>query len=285
MILNNFRTEGCPLCRSKTVIKAGDIAYQSNLSFSSNAIELERTPELWRCKECHSFFVQNAVPEAEAVRLYSQGNSSERWSTVPFTSNKPVSQVECLSRYFSAGKRVLDIGCNTGELLDFAHSLGCKTAGVEYSRTSRAILTEKGHAAYASLREVTKGFDVITAFDVVEHLYDIPAFFASCKDLIRQDGFLILLTGDPGSFSARYCRSNWWYVQHPEHIVFPSKEFFIRYSGFSLTEWIPTYASVNFQHGWLKTTRDLFAHFVLRNYRGLPSIGPDHVLAVLKNKV
>lgn len=283
MIANNVRHEQCPLCRSARISRVGDIAYERVVSFSSNKIELECIPELWRCGQCGSSFAQNIVPENTATALYSKGASSEKWPSVPFMQHKPKNQIRCLEQYFSEGKKVLDIGCNTGELLDYARSLGCTTAGVEYSRASRAILENKGHLALASLSEVTQKFDVITAFDLVEHLYDLPAFVLSCKNLLEKNGVLVILTGDIESFGATFCKSAWWYVRFPEHVVFPSRKYFVQYAGFVVEQWIHTYAAKDFQHGWPLRIRSLMSGVLRGSYNGLPPVAPDHVLAVLRD--
>ncbi len=285
MIANDFRNKFCPLCHSESIHKVGDISYDQLIHFSTTEIELKFIPELWNCSECDSSFVQNVVPESMAVTLYSQGASAKRWSREPFQPQKPANQIECLQRHFLKGKMVLDIGCNTGELLDYAKSLGCETAGVEYSQSSREILENKSYVAYSSMSSVgRRNFDVITAFDLVEHLYDMPTFFLNCRKMLNKDGVLIVLTGNIGSLSARLCKSKWWYLRYPEHIAFPSRQYFVRYSGFLVKEWIRTYASNDYQYSWPQILRGLASGVVRRRYNGLPSIGPDHVLAVLKNE-
>jgi SAM-dependent methyltransferase len=260
------------------------IPYDSPTRFSTSEFEFALVPELWRCNDCGSSFVQNAVPETTAIKLYTSGASGERWSSEEFHALKPENQLSTLNAFLKPGVNVLDIGCNTGELLDYARARGSRTTGVEYSGASRAVLESKGHDSFASLGEVTGEFDVITAFDLVEHFYDVPAFFRRCRALLKSGGVLIILTGDIGSMTARLSRADWWYLRYPEHIVFPSKEFFTRHSGLRLERWVPTYASKGYQSSWMQILRQLLGGLLRRRYSGLPSIGPDHVLVVLKNE-
>lgn len=282
VMANDLRHGHCPLCHSDRVRKAGDISYPAPTQFSTHELQLTLAPEFWRCRNCQSGFTQNIIPEEAAIGLYSHGESAERWSREPFNVQKPAEQLKCLGRYFATGSSVLDIGCNTGELLDYAQSLGCQTTGVEYSRASREFLKSKGHEAVPSVADVTGQFDVIAAFDVIEHLYDVPAFLSACKSRLKPNGVLIILTGNIASLSARLCNARWWYLKFPEHIVFPSRNYFVRHSGFKIVDWIPTYASTNLRYGWWKGLKVAVRHGADVAYSGVPSLGPDHVLLVLQ---
>ena len=73
---------------------------------------------------------------------------------------------------------VLDIGCNTGVLLDFAHNYTKHTYGVEYSEMARKITARKGHKTYEYSIQIPENvkFDIIFAFDLIEHLYMVSSF-------------------------------------------------------------------------------------------------------------
>jgi cyclopropane fatty-acyl-phospholipid synthase-like methyltransferase len=145
------------------------------------------------------------------------------------------------------------------------------------------VLREKGHKPYASLEETPGGYDIITAFDLIEHLYAVPEFLKNCREKLSAKGRLVILTGNIGSFSAVMAGSHWWYAQYPEHIVFPSKKFFKENSGYGIERWILTYASKGYKfplsRQWLGIQNTILRR---QTFSGLPSIGPDHVLAVLK---
>jgi SAM-dependent methyltransferase len=281
--VDNHLTHGaCPLCRSDEVARRGHLDYTGRVSFSSRAIDLARVPELWRCRQCGSGFVQNVVDAETARRLYSSGEAGDRWATQSFQETKTRLVVQRMGELFRSGGRVIDVGCNTGEMLDFARQLGCSTAGLEYSEQSRAVLREKGHEAYQSFDEVPGQFDIISAFDLIEHLYDVPAFLETCHARLAQGGKLVLLTGDIETASARLAGSHWWYVQYPEHIVFPSGRYLMGSPGFRLLTLDKTYASIGYQRSpLLGAAQYIRKQLQRRHYNGLPSLGPDHMLIVL----
>ncbi len=282
---NHLRHEVCPLCRSAQIDGLGPLDYRGRARFSTCDVELSRVPELWRCRACGSGFVQNALDEATARRLYTAGEAGDRWSTQPFARNKTRRVVQTLQSLFRPGARLLDVGANTGELLDFARQAGCETAGLEYSESSRAVLRDKGHAAHASFGEADAGYDIITAFDLIEHLYDVPGFLQTCHDRLAPGGRLVLLTGDIHAPSARLAARHWWYVQYPEHIVFPSRAHLGGLPQFRLEALHRTYASVGYQRPALLGVAQLLRKRLQgRHYNGLPSLGPDHMLVILHKK-
>jgi len=279
---NNCRYQSCPLCASADIYCVGKIEYVQPVIFSTNEVELNLVPELWECHNCTSWFAQNIFSAEQAKDLYSMGDAGKRWSREPFELQKHSNILDVLGSVSGNGIKLLDVGCNTGELLDFTKGRGCLTSGVEFSSSSRKVLCEKGHQAYASMKDVNEQFDVITAFDLVEHLYDISKFFSECGRLLNDNGKLIILTGNISSISARLCKDNWWYLKYPEHIVFPSRKFYGESSGFHLKEWRPTYASLPYEQPFSSMIRGVVSGVLKKNYSGLPSLGPDHALIVLQ---
>ncbi|KPJ94588.1 MAG: hypothetical protein AMJ53_04955 [Gammaproteobacteria bacterium SG8_11] len=280
---NSYRWKSCPLCMSSDIYQIGELSYTGKISFSSVEIELKNIPEMWKCQRCRSAFVQNIVAVETARSLYSMGQAGARWPSNDFDKMKTDVVVQIIKNIFKSGGSVLDIGCNTGELLDLAHDFGCVTSGVEYSSSSRAKLASKGHQAYSIAEEAPGEFEVITAFDVVEHLYDVPAFLSDCANKLAENGRLVVMTGNVDCLSAKLSGPRWWYAQFPEHIVFPSTKYFSDYSGLRIEKRILSYAAKSFEYpkymGLLALLNALLGR---RKYTGLPSIVADHVLIVLK---
>lgn len=217
----------CPICKSFDIEKIGDVDYAKPLKYSSFEIQLTKKTELWKCKDCSSWFTQNIIKESDSISLYTHGNSYERWNYEnKFEDRKSKDVLRVINKYIAPFKNVLDIGCNMGDFLDYAKTKDCVTSGLEYSDNARSILKNKGHKVYGSFDEINDTFNVITAFDLVEHLYDLDSFLTHCHKLLKQNGTLILLTGDNTSTVARKFLNKWWYVSFPDHIIFPSKKGF-----------------------------------------------------------
>lgn len=283
---NNLRHDDCPLCRSAQIDSVGPLDYQGRVRFSTCEIELTRLPELWSCHSCGSSFVQNAIDEATSKSLYTAGDAADRWPTEPFQNIKTNLVIRTLQGMMNPGIRLLDVGANSGELLDFARLHHCETAGVEYSETSCKLLCEKGHAAFDSIESVlttNSQYDLITAFDLIEHLYDVPRFLNNAYKLLSIGGKLLILTGNIQSRTARLTGTHWWYAQHPEHIVFPSVNYLANLRSYKIHSLQYTFASTRFLQlplfGILQLLRRKITGQV---YAGLPSIGSDHILITLE---
>jgi len=241
---------------------------------------------------CLSSFKQKVVVEPEAQTLYSY-NSSNRWESKDFETEKTSDVILKIKDYLKKDKKVLDIGCNTGELLDYCKKYGAKTFGIEYSKKSKDVCIKKGHKIYKDIDDIKEDvFDLIFAFDLVEHLYDVGKFFKKVNTLLRSDGKLIILTGNPNCLSAKLAGKRWWYSLFPEHVVFPSKEFFNNFCLINLEKYIPVFNSKFFAQQYLFSVDSLIykkimnlAGQILRGaYTGLPSINRDHALIILSKK-
>jgi 2-polyprenyl-3-methyl-5-hydroxy-6-metoxy-1,4-benzoquinol methylase len=288
-VRNSFRHEVCPCCSSERIKFIGIFDYKNIKKFSTSDVSFSICPELWSCNDCLSWFVQNSIPEKEAQHLYSIGSAGDRWIDKSFTKSKTKKTVEFFDKILLPGKKVLDIGANTGEFLDFAKQKGCDTYGLEYSEKSRATMIEKGHKTYASFSDIDETFDLITGFDLIEHVYNIKKFIISCENNLINNGRLVFLTGDNTSYPAQKTLQNWWYVQFPEHVVFPSKKYFTELDNFNLELFLRTFAAkshqlnINYRNISL-IIKNILKFFKNKPFNGQPTLVYDHALIVLVKK-
>ena len=286
MILDNtVQLPNCPVCTSSKIAIIGNITYSQPILFSTQTVSFKIKPKLYKCKNCKSKFISNLVCKDVLIELYRTSNSSEKWQSFDFENDKPRVMIEELKSLLAYDKKILDVGCNTGDFLDFAKKQGCHTYGVEYSKNCQQILEGKGHHCFSSEQEIGETYDVITAFDVIEHVDNVFSFFEFYTQKLKSGGFFILLTGDISCISAMLSGLKWWYFNLPEHIVFPSKKFFRSQSFLELKKIVSVYQSNYFNFPLLSRIKIILNSLIqARQYNGFPVISQDHILVVMQKR-
>jgi SAM-dependent methyltransferase len=111
-------------------------------------------------------------------------------------------------------RRILDVGCATGALLETLRDRGWDTAGVEislpeaeYARRQRRLevrtlpLEENGFPA--------AGFTAVLASHLIEHLNDPAAFVREARRILIPGGRFFVTTPNIDGFQARLFRGRW----------------------------------------------------------------------------
>mgnify|MGYP000904125689 FL=1 len=120
-----------------------------------------------------------------------------------------------------AGLEVLDIGCGGGLASEPMARLGATVTGADATEVNIAVA--RAHAAQQGLeidyRATTAEallatdarFDVVLALEIVEHVADPASFVATCRELLKPGGLLILTTLNRTgrSFAAAIVGAEW----------------------------------------------------------------------------
>ena len=94
-------------------------------------------------------------------------------------------------RELLVNRRVLDFGCGAGGFLDMARDIAAEVAGVELERRVREHWRGKLRL-HESLAAAGGGYDVITAFHVLEHLRDPKATLRELAGSLKPAGRLVV---------------------------------------------------------------------------------------------
>jgi SAM-dependent methyltransferase len=148
-----------------------------------------------------------------------------------WTTREERGDFQLVSRYvmenLTAGARVLDFGCYTGDLLTLLNDKPYEKYGVELNRGAAEMArTKTGAQVVDSLEQLPEvlRFDSILAVDVIEHLPDPLALIRSLLGRLKDGGTLLITTGDGENWFWNVAGSGWWYCALPEHIAFISKK-------------------------------------------------------------
>ena len=119
---------------------------------------------------------------------------------------------------------VLDVGCAAGFFLATMAELGWRTTGLEIS--ARMVAYATGELGLPDVRRgdllsvdlPPRAFDVVTLWDVIEHLEDPRAHLARAREALADDGLLVLETQNVASAFARLLGRKWQHYKHEEHL-------------------------------------------------------------------
>ncbi len=159
--------------------------------------------DLVRCDVCGLICVANPPTDKELAHLYSFESGYHAAlhvdpASVAFHDREAAANLRMLRRHANAG-RLLDIGCSTGLFLRAARDSGWNGQGLEYSPDSSRIARERNHldVRTGELRDDTyapNAFDVITLWDVIEHLPDPRLALSHIRRILAPGGLLVLKT-------------------------------------------------------------------------------------------
>ncbi len=123
-----------------------------------------------------------------------------------------------------AKPRILDFGCGWGHFLRMAKDRGWEGYGVELDANRSGKARKKGLDVFnGPLKEARFSdnfFDVITAFEVLEHLTDPSETLSILWSKVKDNGIIVVSVPNYGSLGARIYGRRWHYLHPVEHIYY-----------------------------------------------------------------
>lgn len=119
------------------------------------------------------------------------------------------------------GRKLLDVGCGEGQLLQTARDEGWDAVGIDLSETAIRLCRKRGVSAsqtdFFDPSLDGQRFDAIVMSELIEHVPAPARFLRRAEMLLQDEGILYLTTPNFGSL-ARRMLGEAWSVIHPEHI-------------------------------------------------------------------
>lgn len=205
---------------------------------------------LYACQNCDVVFIwpmPDDLSEIYKKEYFKSNSQTKSFGYTDYDQDKePMREIfmHYLKRFehLTPGRKIFDIGTATGYFLDLAKKRGWQTAGIEISNYAANIAKARGHdMVFGRLPEavVDKNFDVVTMWDVLEHLDDPKAYLKVVNKILQPDGLLVINTVDRGSLWAKLWGRYWHLINPPEHLFYYSKknlELLLKDAGFEITE-------------------------------------------------
>src|SRR5262245_24927597 len=200
--------------------------------------------EVIECGECGLYY-KATVPSPSFLKEVFERQAASKWKAPRRLSAQVASLPEMRTGWMCD---LLDVGAAGGALLGaFA------ARRVRGRRSALDVMRYHGievHLAGAAIQGFMddplpawscEPYDLVTVFDVLEHLYRPRSAFENLRLLVKPGGWVFVETGNPGSeWPRRFGIGEWWYVRLLEHHIFWSQRSLQRIAadfGFRLVEW------------------------------------------------
>jgi len=164
------------------------------------------------CRRCGFVYANPAATQRDYDRFYCEWSKYDDSATAtggglsPYDAARLATTAADIARVLpSRAASILDAGCATGGLLTALREQGfTAVAGLDPSPRCAAACRDRGFEAYigsisstaASTPAHMPKFDCVVLSHVLEHVYDIPSFFAAARRLLTPGGYLYLETPD-----------------------------------------------------------------------------------------
>ena len=138
-------------------------------------------------------------------------------------------KLKLINSFKISEKKILDIGCGTGDFLVTCKNNGWNVVGVEPNKNARDLAESKiskstTSKVFTDINELdSEKFDVITLWHVLEHVPNLEAYISKLKSLLKADGVLIVAVPNYKSYDALYYKQFWAAFDVPRHLWHFSK--------------------------------------------------------------
>jgi len=200
--------------------------------------------DIVKCKKCGHVYQNPRRNKKEIEKIYNTRKKFYR--SMPRKTNIKSfellynKRLKIIERYSKKGT-LLDIGCSFGTFLKIAHKAGWETYGNDISKhivnfAKRKMKLNVFYGPIEKAKYPNNFFDVITLFDVLEHLTNPLKTLKECNRILKSGGLLIIQTPAIDSLYAKLKAKDWEYygLQHLNYFSKKSLEILLKKSKFKI---------------------------------------------------
>ncbi|MBL4585438.1 MAG: class I SAM-dependent methyltransferase [Flavobacteriales bacterium] len=120
--------------------------------------------------------------------------------------------------------RLIDVGCGIGYFLEVAKRRGWEVYGTEFTEEAATICEKKGATMHLGVLNPDnyepESFDVITSFEVIEHINNPREELGNFNKILRKGGLVYCTTPNFNAIERYYLKSDWNILGYPEHLSY-----------------------------------------------------------------
>ena len=235
---NQLEFSPCPLCNS----------FEFDLRYTARD-QIAQTPGIYsvvRCSTCglsrtqprplesciSNFYPSNYGPYAKAKLVADEKNNrtkSSAWILVlrgvlkAINRSLGINPQNTLPPVEFSPARLLDYGCASGGYLNTLDRAKYQLTGVDFSVDALNDASKLGLTVFCEPVESSHfdpgSFDIITAWMVLEHLYDPIATLRKLRHWLAEDGFIMISVPDSSALHRKIFRGLSYDDQVPTHLI------------------------------------------------------------------
>jgi len=237
--------KACPICKSEYLMEY--IKCKDHL-LSGEIFKIDQ------CKNCGLLFTNPRPEKYEINKYYQTSEYISHSNTTKGIVNKIYHQVrkinhrkkERIIRRESLQNKLLDVGCGSGEFLDFMKKKGWNVCGVEPDEKTRIYATNHFKLNIYDEEQINnfyeKEFDIISMWHVLEHVFLPDERMMQLKKILKDDGTLLIAVPNSESADALFYKEFWAGYDVPRHLYHFNKEsayFLFKKTGFKCVQIYP----------------------------------------------
>lgn len=226
-----FEHRNCPNCGDDDSI----VIFDSNMREADLQKGIKTVYMLWenahgryvKCRNCHLIYV-NPIEKASKINGdYSRMKNADALIIRGSRLRAAKSQLGLIRKHKN-GTTLLDIGCGEGFFLFNAAEHGYTAKGIEISKDAakyagREFGLDVEAKPFEELRFPGDYFDVVTLWQVLEHVPYPLMVLKEVHRILKPEGLLVTSTPDIESILARIFRRKWWNLRRLHINQFTSK--------------------------------------------------------------
>jgi len=151
-------------------------------SVCNNFGNKEKFGEYIKCNFCHTLLLEHPPTEKSMQKAFNEYASVDDIDCTNKALLVLKERLRVLDHLLPKKSNVLDVGCGSGIFLELALEAGYVPAAMDIASQYVERLKKKGMQGYISMKDIPrKSFDMITAFDVIEHTTNPQKFIQDIK--------------------------------------------------------------------------------------------------------
>ena len=176
---------------------------------------------LVKCQSCKFVFCEPIPTERELEKHYENYGRNDYLS--PLTIKRYHEILDSFEPYRKTNK-LIDVGCGIGYFLEEAKKRGWEVFGTEFTDEAIEICSKKGIKMNKGVLNPnnydSQEFDVITSFEVIEHINNPQEELANFYKILRKGGLVYCTTPNFNSLLRYRLKEKYNVLCYPEHLSY-----------------------------------------------------------------